>query len=82
MFRNIQVVGFRPYSFTGNDGKAVNLKEVHYTSKDEKAEGLVTGYVSLADETVKKYGLAIGKTYNANFYFDTGKKKFVLVDIE
>lgn len=81
MVRKIKVLGFRPFNFVGKDGNNVLLKEVHYSYNDEHSVGTLTGYVSLTEDTIKRYNLELNKEYNANFYFDTGKKKFVLVDI-
>ena len=60
-FVNAEVVGYRPYSFTGSDGKIIDMVQVFATYDDNRVQGYASCAFNVSNNKFLDNGIALGK---------------------
>ena len=62
-----EVIGYRPYSFTGSDGREVDMVQVFMTYDDNRTQGVACGAMSISNNKCLNEGICLGSKIKAVF---------------
>ena len=62
------VVGMRPYTFTGTNGDEVRMVQLFFTYSDKRTDGHACGTMHLSEKATIRDGITLGDAISAVYY--------------